>query len=47
MNPDEVVVHAVESNRRNVVFQFLGEGVSQSREPALLHPQRQILTLDV
>lgn len=46
MNPDEVVVHAVESNRRNVVFQFLGEGVSQASESAHPHTHGQVLTLN-
>ena len=46
MNPDKVVVHVVDRQRRDVVFNLSRECVRQSCEAANLHSERQILALD-
>lgn len=33
MNPDEIVVHVVQRERGNVVFDLLGERIGQASEP--------------
>ena len=43
MNPDKVVVHVVDRERRDVVLQFLRERISQSRHASNLHSHGKIL----
>ena len=47
MHSAEIVVRDEQRHSRPVVPQLLGKAVGQSREPALLHPQRQIAALDI
>ena len=47
MNPDKVVVHVVNRDRRDVVLDPLRERIGESREPANLHPHHQVLALDI
>ncbi len=47
MNPDEVVVHIVDRDRGNMIFDLLGKPVRQSGESANLHPHGQILAFDI
>src|ERR1039457_257454 len=47
MNSNEVIVHAVDRNRRDMVFKFLTKGICESSKPAHTHPYGQILPFDV
>lgn len=47
MDFDEVVVHEVQRNRVRVHLDLLGKRIRQAREAAIVHPHRQVLTLDV
>jgi hypothetical protein len=47
MEPDEVVVRAVQVHRGPKVLHLLAEAVGQPGEPADLHSDREVLTLDV
>lgn len=47
VNPNKVVVHGVNRNGRNVILDFLTEGVRQAREAAHRHPHREILALHI
>ena len=47
MNPDEVVMHVVKRNRRDVILDFLRERIGQPSESAHLHSHREVLALDV
>src|ERR1035437_7806378 len=47
MNLDEVVCEVPERNRRRVVLDLFRECVSQPRESANRHPNREIVTLDI
>ena len=47
MHAAEIVMHDVQRDGSAVVEVVLGEGVCQPREAALLHSQRQILSLDI
>ena len=47
MNPDEIVVHVMQGQRRDMVFDLFGERVRQASEAAHLHPHREILALNV
>lgn len=43
MDAAEIVMHVVNGNHRDVVFDFLGEGVCQSSKAAHRHPHSEIL----
>jgi hypothetical protein len=47
MHAVEVVVHVVERNRRDMMFELLGKRIRQARKSADAHPHRQVLALDV
>jgi hypothetical protein len=47
MNPAEIVVHAVERNRGDMILDLLGESVRQPSKPAHVHSHREVLALDV
>jgi len=47
VDANEVVSHHVQRNRMGVVFDLFREGVSQSGEPADVHPDRQVAAFDV
>ena len=47
MDSAEVVVHVVDRDRGNVIFDLFGECIRQAREAAHLHPHREVLPLDV
>ena len=47
MNPNEVVVHVVDRDGRDVVLDLLRERIGESREPANLHPHREVLAFDI
>jgi hypothetical protein len=47
MNPHEIVVREVQGICGLEIFQLLAESVGQPRQPAHLHPARQILPLDI
>jgi hypothetical protein len=47
MNPAEIVVHVVQSNRVFQVFKFFGEGIRQSGKAAHGHTHREVLPLDI
>jgi hypothetical protein len=46
MHAAEVVVHEVEGCRCRVVLNLLAEGVGQAREPAHVHPHREVLAFN-
>ena len=47
MYPDETVVHVVDRQRCDVIFDLLGECIGKSGEAADLHLHREILALHV
>jgi hypothetical protein len=47
MNFAEVVIREVQRDVVGVHFDFLAEPVGQAREPAHVHPHREVLALDV
>jgi hypothetical protein len=44
MNPDEIVVHVVDRDGRDVVLDLFGERIRESRESANLHPHGEVLS---
>ena len=47
VNPAEIIMHEVKGNGVLEVIDFLGKGVSQSRESAVHHSDSQVLPFDV
>lgn len=47
VNTNEVVVHVEQSDGMGVIFNLFAEGIRQPREPADVHPHREILPLHV
>src|SRR5437899_7706447 len=47
VNPAEIIVHEVKRDRMLEIFDFLGKGVSQSRESAHTHAHGQVLPFNV
>jgi len=47
MNPDEVVVHAVDRQGCQMVFDLLGERIGESRKAAVMHSQGKVLPFDI
>ena len=47
VDADEIVEGEIERQGVDVVLEFLAEGVGEPREPAVLHPDREIGALDV
>jgi hypothetical protein len=46
MNPDEVVIDEMQSNRTRVVLGLLAEPVGQPGEPAYVPPNREVLVFN-
>src|SRR6478672_2243355 len=46
MNAAKVVIHVVNRQRSNMMFDLLGECVRQPSEASHMHPHREILALD-
>lgn len=46
MNATKIVVGHEQANCGPVIFQLLAKSVGQPREPALLHPKRQVRLFD-
>lgn len=46
MNPDEIVVDRLDSERVDMVFEPLAETVGETGKPAQRHPDREIVALD-
>ena len=47
VHPREVMVHVVQRDHGDVVFQLFRERISQAREAAHVHPHVEILAFDV
>jgi hypothetical protein len=47
MNPNEIVVHVVWRQSRDMVLDLLGEPIGQPGKSAHLHPHREVLPFDV
>ena len=47
MNPDKVVVHVVDRQRRQMILDLLAKGIRQSGETAVVHPDSEVLALDI
>ena len=47
VNANEIVMHKVQAQHMNVVFQLLGKSVGQPREPTHSHPHGEVLALHV
>lgn len=47
MNPDKVVVHDMDGDCRDMIFEFLREGVGQSSKTAHTHSHSEVLTFDI
>ena len=47
MHAAEIVVRGIERDGRDVMLKFLAESVREPREPALLHPDREVLALNI
>src|SRR5437588_12534106 len=47
MTPGEVVVHVVDRDGVDEIFELFGKAIRQSREPPHRHSHRQILALNV
>ena len=47
VNPPEVVIHEVQGDRVLQVLDLLREGVRKPREAAVLHPNGEVLPLNV
>jgi len=45
MHANKVVVHIVQSDRGNVIFEFLGERIGEPSETAHRHPHGKVLAL--
>src|SRR5262245_14223271 len=47
MNAGEIVVHEMEGDSRLMVVELPRESVGEAREPANLHPNREVLAFDI
>ena len=47
MNPDKVVMHIVDRQRRAVIVDLLAERIGQACVPPQRHANREVLALDV
>jgi hypothetical protein len=47
MDPREIVVHVEQRHGMRVIFDLLPERIGEPREPAHLHPHREVLPLDI
>jgi len=47
VDANEVVVHKVERDRRDVVLDLLGESVCEASEAPHVHPHRKVLAFDI
>ena len=47
VDADEIVEGEIQRQRVDVVLKLLAEGVGQSRESAVLHPDREVGALDI
>jgi len=47
MHAAKIIMRDVQTNGSNMMIQLLAETIRQSREPPLLHTERQILPLNV